>query len=801
MSLRVTLHLVSVLILTATSLSTQRGDWEFRDPFSYLCFLAFAWVAFALRVPSPVPAQHLSMGFVFIVVALNQLNLREMLQITGSVILIQSVLPGRRRRAADDDAATLALLSTLLSTWTGVLVAQVVFTTSLFGISGFEPSVRLVLAATACLLANHVPLALVYAVTEKDGRRRAWQACHLWSYPAYLVAAAVAASLRFPSTHLDWIKTLIVIPVTFGIYYSYRLYLDRLSLQHDHTERLSSLHHRTIEALALAIETRDEGSGSHLRRVQYYCEQLAEALDLPKTQREALRAASLLYDIGKLAVPEHIRAKQGRLTPEEYDKVKIHPGIGADILDHVQFPYPVAPIVRAHHEHWDGSGYPDGLKGEEIPTAARILAAADCFDALLSHRPYRDAMPLERAVQQLVALSGNHFDPRVVELIRKHHREWEAAVQQRVRPARRNAKVERGAAPGAGFDPAGRFLMSIDSARQEAQAIFEVTHKLSNSLDLRESCQLAEKALKQLVNFDTMVLFVQEGPVLVPRHVCGGHLSVYASLQPAVGTGLSGWVAANNKPILNGDPGLEFGHLPPASRPGAFASALSVPLVAGELRGAITLYSRTPEAFSGESLRVVDAVAPKLAVAVEKGLKFQQAENSSATDFLTNLPNAQSLAQHLERELALSRCLDAQLAVVVCDLDGFKQVNDRFGHLMGNDLLRVLGQGFRDSCREYDYVARMGGDEFALVLYGMTRKNIQARLEQLREMVVTIGEGVCHEAVLDASFGVAFFPSDGQKADELLAAADKNMYDVKDDQRWLRSTGRSNVVILPRRAG
>jgi diguanylate cyclase (GGDEF)-like protein len=800
MSLRVTLHVVSVLILTATALSTQRGDWEFHDPLAYLCYLAFAWVAFSLRVPSPVAGQRLSMGFIFIVVALNQLNLREMLQITGSVVLLQSIFPSGRKRESED-SVTLALLSTLLSTWTGVLASQVVFHTSMFGISGFEPSVRLVFAATACLLANHVPLALAYALTEKGGRRRAWQACHLWSYPAYLVAAAIAAALRYPAPDLDWIKTLIVIPVTVGIYFSYRLYLDRLSLEHDHIERLNALHLRTIEALALAIETRDEGSGSRLRRVQLYCEKLGEALALPDEEREALRAASLLYDIGKLAVPEHIRAKQGRLTPEEFDKVKIHPGVGADILDHVQFPYPVAPIVRAHHERWDGSGYPDGLQGEQIPQAARILAAADCLDALLSHRPYRSALPLERAVAELKALAGTHLDPQVVELIHKHYQEWEEELRARALPARAKPKVVRGAAPAAGFDPAGRFLESIDAARQEAQILFEVTQQLGDSLDFRESCQLAEKALKQLLSFDTLVLFVQEGARLVPRHVCGGHLSVYASLQPAVGTGLSGWVAANNKPILNGDPGLEFGHLPAGARPGAFSSALSVPLVGAELRGALTLYSRTPDAFNSDSLRVAVALAPTLAAAVERGLKFWQAESSSVTDYLTGLPNAQSLAKHLERELALSKCLDAQLAVVVCDLDGFKQVNDRFGHLMGNDLLRALGDGFRDSCREYDYVARMGGDEFALVLYGMTRRNIQARLEQLREMVVTIGEGVCHEPVLDASFGVAFFPADGQKAEELLAAADKNMYDVKDDRRWLRATGRANVVYLPRRTG
>ena len=160
-----------------------------------------------------------------------------------------------------------------------------------------------------------------------------------------------------------------------------------------------TLHLRTIEALALAIEAKDHTTHDHLQRVRVYAIEVAKELGVTVRRMEALHAAALLHDIGKLAVPEHIISKPGRLTPEEFEKMKIHPLVGAEILERVRFPYPVVPIVRAHHEKWDGSGYPFGLKGEEIPIGARILSSVDFLDALASDRQYRRALPLEEVMK------------------------------------------------------------------------------------------------------------------------------------------------------------------------------------------------------------------------------------------------------------------------------------------------------------------------------------------------------------------------------------------------------------------
>src|ERR1035437_8666909 len=145
---------------------------------------------------------------------------------------------------------------------------------------------------------------------------------------------------------------------------------------------------------------------------------------------DALRAAALLHDIGKLAVPDHIINKPGRLTPEEFEKMKIHPIVGADILERVAFPYPVAPSVRAHHEKWNGKGYPDGLKGEEIPIGARILATVDCLDALSSDRQYRKALPLVEAMKEVAAESGVSFDSIIVEILQRRYLELEGLAVQ-----------------------------------------------------------------------------------------------------------------------------------------------------------------------------------------------------------------------------------------------------------------------------------------------------------------------------------------------------------------------------------
>src|SRR5437868_4795440 len=240
-----------------------------------------------------------------------------------------------------------------------------------------------------------------------------------------MVGAATAGLIHFLNAHIGWQSSLLVLPPIYLMYRSYRLYLGKLENEKRHAVEVSKIHLRTIEALALAIEAKDATTHEHLQRVRVYAMELAKELGLNEDETEALQAASVLHDIGKLAVPEHIISKPGKLTPEEFEKMKIHPIIGAEILEQVEFPYPVVPIVRAHHEKWDGSGYPNGLQGEAIPIGARILATVDCLDALASDRQYRRALPLHEAMARVVSEAGKSFDPRVVEILQRRYVELE----------------------------------------------------------------------------------------------------------------------------------------------------------------------------------------------------------------------------------------------------------------------------------------------------------------------------------------------------------------------------------------
>ncbi len=345
--------------------------------------------------------------------------------------------------------------------------------------------------------------------------------------------------------------------------------------------------------------------------------ELAKELKLSSRETEALRAAALLHDIGKLAVPEHIISKPGRLTPEEFEKMKIHPVVGAEILERVQFPYPVVPIVRAHHEKWDGTGYPYGLAGEKIPMGARIIAAVDCLDALASDRQYRRALPLDEAMKVVISDSGKAFDPRVVEVLKQGYIQWERLAQEKSGQAGKlstEVKFERGAAPAAGFEatkqaeaPTGDkaaagptdFLTSIASARQEVQALFEISQDLGNSLSLDETLSVLAVRLRKIIPHHALAIWIQKDGVLYPEYVTGEDYRIFSSLEIPVGQGLSGWVAHTRKPIVNGNPTVESSYLTDANKNSVLRSAVAVPLEGmNGVVGVLSLYHMDRDAFT-----------------------------------------------------------------------------------------------------------------------------------------------------------------------------------------------------------
>jgi len=788
MSTKAKLFIGVVLVAGATILGMGAAHWNCADPFHFGAYLAIALVASVLKVSLPGITGTMSVNFLFILIGIVELSLPETLLLGSAAALVQYFWN------AKGQTKWVQVLFNLCNMALAVSAAFWVYHASIQHLLKNYLLLALTAAAGVYFVANTVPIATVISLTESKTVRKVWSECYFWSFPYYLLGATLAAFISWVNVTVGWQSSLLVLPPVYLIYRSYHLYLGKLENEKEHVEQIAGLHLRTIEALALAIEAKDHTTHDHLQRVRIYATELAGKLDLSADNLQAVHAAALLHDIGKLAVPEHIISKPGRLSPEEFEKMKIHPLVGAEILERVQFPYPVVPIVQAHHEKWDGSGYPYGLKGEQIPIGARILAAVDCLDALASDRQYRRALPLDEAMERLQAESGTAFDPTIVQILKDHYKDWEKLARKNSRPHERmklstNVRVERGAAPATGFEQTAAtvlinreesFLSSIAGARQEAQTLFELSQDLGNSLSLDDTLSVLAARLKRLVPYDSIAIYVRREGKLIPEHVSGDNFRLFGSLQIPLGEGLSGWVADNRKPIINGNPSVEPGYLNDPSKFSTLRSALAVPLegLSGVV-GVLTLYRSDKDAFTKDHLRVLLAISSKVAMSIENAVKYQQAESSATLDYLTQLPNARSLFLHLDHEVSRCKRTDSSVAVMVCDLDGFKQINDRFGHLEGNRLLHLFAQRLKETCREYDYVARMGGDEFVIVAPGLKPDNALQKVEVAIEIATRSGREVCGEDVISLSAGLAVYPDDGEDPEELLAEADRRMYVMK----------------------
>jgi len=795
LSLQTKVFIGTTALIGAVVLGYGFGHWQSQDPRRFVCYLVVAVMASGLKVQLPGIDGTMSVNFLFILLGVLELSLPETLVIGCTASLAQSVWQLRGR------LDPIKVLFNVCGMMANASCLTYLTYHSLVGRFGSNKPILLMVSALVFFFANTVPISMVIALTEGKSSRRVWSECYFWSFPYYLVGAAAVGLVGIINRSAGWQTSLLVLPLIYWVYRSYRLYLGRLEAEKErveiekrHVEQIASLNMRTIEALALAIEAKDHTTHTHLQRVRTYAVELAKELGLGEEQIEALRAAALLHDIGKLAVPEQIINKPGKLTPEEFEKMKVHPIVGAEILDRVAFPYPVAPIVRSHHERWDGPGYPEGLSGDSIPIGARILAAVDCLDALASDRQYRPALPLAEAMTKVKEKAGTWFDPQIVEILQSRYIELERMAQMSedtaVSGLSRTVRVERGLAPAAGFERTepthasvdnADFLTSIASARQEAQTMFELSQDLGVSLSLSETLSVLSMRLRKMIPYDSIAVFVNRNGWLLPELVSGENFRALSSLKIRVGEGLCGWVAENSKPIVNGNPQVEAGYsTDPGKHTTLLQSALVVPLEGlNGVVGVLAMYHTSRDTFSPDHLRILLAVASKVALSVENALKYQQAESSATTDYLTGLPNARSLFVHLAQEVARCRRMKSSLAVLVCDIDGFKQINDSFGHFEGDKLLREFSTRLKDVCRGYDYVARMGGDEFVITAPGLTPDAAKEKAQRLNQAAIESSRHVCGRELITLSVGMAFCPEDGFDVERLLAEADRRMYSMK----------------------
>jgi diguanylate cyclase (GGDEF)-like protein/putative nucleotidyltransferase with HDIG domain len=734
-----------------------------------------------IKLPLPQIVGTLSINFVFVLLGILELSLAEALLMGCAGTAVQVFVHRERSRVP------VPALFHIGNTAIAVMVAYHVFHAPW----ALASPLAVILAASVLYAMNTLPLALVVGVLQKKSVAWVWRECNFRLFPYYIAGGVLAGVFHFSQDLAGADSPLFLLPVailTCCMYYSYQA---RVGKEQQDFEAKAALNLRMIESLAMAIEAKDLTSHDHLRRLQRYCTELGRACGMNEEEVEAVRAAAVLHDIGKLAVPEHILSKPGKLSREEFEKVKIHPVVGAQILERAEFPGSVTAIVRSHHEKWNGSGYPSGLRGEAIPLGARILAVVDCFDALISERPYRRAMPFEQAVSRVAAEAGVSFDPKITQLLAAqagdieaslraegpeaawtlHSPQWDSAF---FAPPPRAPRKEPS-------DPKPQFLDTIAAARQEAQLILELTQQMGNSLHLDETFSDFSTGLRRLVPYETLVIYAFSEDTLVPRYAAGECTALFLARHVPVGQGIAGWVAQNRKAILNGNPSVEMGGGGESMRSILLNSALGVPLAGAEggVSGVLLLARRSFEGFTREDLRIILALSAKLGSVISNGIRYEQVAATASTDFLTGLPNARALHAQLESELARSRRTGGALAVLVTDLDGFKEVNDRFGHLQGNAVLKAVAQALRESCREYDYVARLGGDEFVILLPGLAEEDVQLKIAQLNQVMIAAGRKVVPESSLGLSVGQSRYPADGEDPESLLAKADQNMYQVK----------------------
>ncbi|HEX4346999.1 MAG TPA: diguanylate cyclase [Vicinamibacterales bacterium] len=657
-------------------------------------------------------------------------------------------------------------------------------------------------AATVYFLLNTGLVATAIALSTKENVAKTWHTNFLWSAPSYFAGALVAAlGAMFARTAGYWLAALTFAPL-YLVYRTYKVYMGRIEDEQRHVQQTSDLHLATIEALARAIDAKDHATQSHIRRVQVYASGLANAAGLAPDDIQGVKTAALLHDIGKLAVPEHILSKPGPLTQEEFQKIRIHPQVGAEIIAAVPFPYPVAPLILCHHERWDGKGYPAGLAGNDIPVGARILTIVDYYDAVTTERPYHKALSHESALGLMKHESGRALDPALVEKFIEILPELLAdadaaeplhAIAAEPEPVALGTTAV-GLVPGGGGQSA---FENIALAHREIYALYEIAQSMGTSLGVSDTMALISSKLAKIIPWSGCALFLPQGDggLLKCRFAAGVDAPRLLNTTLTANEGLSGWVARNRRTLVNADPRVTFeaAGLPATTE---LHAAIVCPLYFGDnFIGCLALYHTEVNRYSEDHRRLIERVAEQAGAVIHNSIVFEQTQEDSLTDPLTGLPNRRSMFVHLSRELARAERLKSEVALIVMDIDEFKTINDSCGHHVGDRALRSVAEALQYALRSYDLCVRYAGDEFIIVLAECSREAAEAKRRELQERISEIELEVRggKKIRLAASAGASVFPHDGTTYEALLADADHRMYRDK--------AARRGRVALPRTPG
>jgi len=648
------------------------------------------------------------------------------------------------------------------------------------------------------------------AVALYRGRNviKTWTEDYLWTLPAFFVGALAAGVVSKAITIFGFYLFVISLPILLLIYAGYRVFLGRVEKSNKRIEGLSKLHLSTVESLSMAIDAKDDQSLGHIQRVRVLAEGLGRAVGYPEDQMEGLKAAALLHDIGKLAVPEYILSKQGKLSAAEFAKVMIHPVVAADILSNVEFPYEVVPIVKHHHEKWDGTGYPSGLRGEEIPLGARILTIVDCYDALTTNRPHRPRYAREQALELMREETGRTFDPALIRTFLESIDSLEVALPVLsprpasligVQPLAADRALEHSFGPPP-RTPTEKALRDIAAAQREVLSLYEISQTLGSTLKLSEVLPIVAAKLEHIANFTTVMIHLAHGDRLRAAYVMGKHADALKGLEIIIGKGGLGWVAEHRQVLIGGSavPDLQ-GALGLAAA--AYRSTAIFPLEHSDsLIGTLALYCEEDRGYSSDEVRLLETILRHAAAAIHNALTFERTQESALTDNLTGLPNSRYMYSFFDQERSRSERHGYPLVLMMMDLDGFKKINDTYGHHVGDEILRRVSQAARAQVRGGDTLIRYAGDEFVAVLHRVTPDMVIDMKERMQSVVGNLAYEVRPGRVarVGVSIGHATYGVDGTAIDELMEVADQRMYQDKIARR--RNATSLRVATFPARS-
>jgi len=628
----------------------------------------------------------------------------------------------------------------------------------------------LIVFAIVYFALNSFLIALVIGFQKNLSPLSVWRNNLVWLSLNYFCGASVAMLLVAYSRDIDLRFVGVVVPLLLVLYFTFKTSTQRVEDANNHLEELNTLYLSTIETLAMAIDAKDQVTHGHIRRVQAYAIALARHVGVNDTNLiKAIEAAALLHDMGKLAIPEYVLNKPGKLTEPEFEKMKAHASIGADILSAIDFPYPVVPIVRHHHENWDGTGYPAALRGTEIPIGARILSVVDCFDALTSDRPYRPRLSDHEALRILSERRGTMYDPLIVDTFARVQQSIAPPAPPHGPPPRTLDEIASARNPLS--TAAGPMLDEIAASADEMLTLYELARALAGLVSFGDAGDVIAKHLRRLVP-STMTAFYVFDPAateIEARHVVGEGAAVIRGLRIQLGQRLSGWVAAHRQTIVNSDPVLDLGDAARSHSLG-LKSCLSAPLIVGEeLVGVLALYSTDSNAFTEDHRRIVDVVATQIARTFRRSIEF---DSTVRGDVLTGLPDLKQLEQLVQS----ANEGPSPYALLFVDIIDFKSINDRYGRHIGDEVLRHVSRTVRSTLRVADFLFRYNGDEFIAFLSGAeieTANGVSQRVtERLDSSPVPLAGG--ETLAVAVTVCVALSDRDGRSLADLIAAA-RNM--------------------------